>query len=126
MIKSILSFVIFAMGNWAFAQSMVKAGQPKLSCGVIRLKDDEWVKKPTQVPISKAGVGFTLYEKDGLNIGAILDRDSLILSANFRKKLIAVVVTEGSSNPIQIALPETGLQILCNSEKQLLKVTLPQ
>jgi hypothetical protein len=123
--KSILVLIIFVVGNCAFAETS-KEHPSKVSCGVNRLKDEVWVKNPSLVPMSKAGEGFTLYEQDGLNIEANLDRDSLTLSANKQKKIIAVFVTENSTNQNQLALPETGFQIVCNSDKLLLKVTLPK
>jgi hypothetical protein len=125
MIKFLLPLAIFGVGICSFAETNTKDTSPKVSCGVSRLKDDVWIKKPSQVPMSKIGEGFTLYKKDELNIEANLDRDNLTLSANKSKKVIAVFVTEDSTSSIQLALPETGLQIVCNTDKLLLKVTLP-
>ncbi len=100
-----------------------------LSCGVMKISDQTWVKKPTVVPEEKVPIkkghitnSTTIYDKEyWIQIEMAGGVNSLTVSKS--EKVLVGILFKGS-DPLQAIIPESELQVICNSESAISKVSV--
>ena len=106
--------------------SLAKKLEFEPSCGILRPKDGTWLRKPAKIPLqipTEKGVPNTvLYNNDQLSIGINHGDDNTVISATKGKKAIAILVVPAVTMPLELAVGDTGLEVLCNTTEPLIKI----
>lgn len=103
--------------------------QNSLMCGVMKISDQAWVKKPESVPETKISIkkgqfnpSTTIYDKDYWIQVQLFDGVNSLTVSKSEKVLVGILFK--GSDPLQAIIPASDLQVICNSETTISKVSV--